>query len=275
MLHPRPDLRRQPLSPRALGLALATCLFGQIACVLPDPGATGIELLWAVPEVNRADAPSPGPARLRSCSGARLGRVEAELRDLDADGRQRTFSFACAAGNPPSAARVADLPEIFIDLREGRYRLDLRWFAATRELDDAALLGTSQQTLQVAADTILLVELELGTPLLPWTLDLSGTAACEQLTLEILYADPAADLLDPDPAADRYRNALRSEQGLLVGRPIPCASLSDGPQTFADLDRGAYRLRLDVDGRRCELDFLVDHDSPALPVDLAKPGCAG
>ncbi|MBA3546805.1 MAG: hypothetical protein H0T76_10010 [Nannocystis sp.] len=244
--------------------------------MLPAPGATGIELLWSVPEGNQADAPALDPAgRLRSCAGARLGHVEAELRDMDAAERHQTFSFTCAAGNPPSATRIAEPPEIFIDVRDGRYTLDLRWFGSARDLDAAPLLGTIHQTLAVTADTIVPVELELRTPLLPWALDLRGTAACEQLTLEILYADPAADLLDPDPALPAYRHNLRSEQGLHFGGPIPCASLSDGLQSFTDLDRGAYRLLLDIDGRRCEQGFLVDQDSAPLAVDLAKPGCAG
>jgi len=277
MLHPRPELlsRLAPRSGRGPSLALATCLSGHVACVLPDPGATGIELLWAAPEGNQADAGGADPAsRLRSCAGARLGRVEAELQDLDATARRRTFSFDCAAGNPPSATRVAETPEIFIDLRGGRYRLHLRWFAAG-DPGPAPLLGTSTQTVEVADDAILLVELELATPLLPWTLDLRGTAACEQLSLELRYADPAADLLDPEPAVARYRSGLRSAQGLLLGGTTPCADLSDGLHRFADLDRGAYRLLLEVDGRSCARDFLVDHDSATLAVDLAKPGCAG
>lgn len=278
MLHPRPDLRR-PVTARSL--AFATCLAGQVACVLPDHGATGIELQWVVPEGNQADAPALDPStRLRSCEGARLGLVEAELTDLDAADRRRTFSFACETGNPPLATRIAEPAEIFIDLRDGRYRLDLRWFAADRDLEAAPLLGTAAQTVEVRAGSVLPVELTLATPLLPWTLDLRGTAACEQLTLEILYADPAADLLAADtdvaePDAARYRNELRSEQGLRLGGPIACASLSDGLHRFLDLDRGAYRLRLDVDGRTCERDFLVDPTSAPLAVDLAKPGCAG
>lgn len=282
MLHPRPHLRRSVTAPRSL--AFATCLAGQVACVLPDQGATGIELLWVMPEGNQADAPALDPAtRLRSCEGARLGVVEAELTDLDAADRRRTFGFTCEAGNPPLATRIAEPAEIFIDLRDGRYRLDLRWFAAGRDLEAAPQLGASTQTVEVKAGSILPVELTLATPLLPWSLDLRGAAACEQLTLEILYADPAADLLAPEAAAEasaepepaRYRNALRSEQGLRVGDPIACASLSDGLQSFTDLDRGAYRLRLDVDGRTCERDFLVDAASEPLVVDLAKPGCAG
>ena len=264
-------------------LAISTCLIGQVACVLPDQGATGVELQWLVPEGNLADAPTLDPAtRLRSCDGARLGAIEAELTDLDEPGRSRTFSYTCMAGNPPLAARIAEPAEIFIDLREGRYRLDLRWFAASRDLAAAPQLGASTQTVEVAAGRVLPLELELKTPLLPWSLDLRGATACEQLTLEILYADPA-DLLapemaptaEPDAPASRYRNDLRSEQGLRVGDSLACASLSDGLQRFTDLDRGAYRLRLEIDGRTCERDFLVDTADEPLVVDLAKPGCAG
>lgn len=279
MLHPRPDLR----AVIRRSLALATCLLGQTACVLPDQGATGLELLWVVPEGNRADAPTLDPTtRLRSCEGARLGLVEAELTDLDAPERRRTFGYSCAAGNPPMATRIAEAPEIFIDLRDGRYRLDLRWFAAARDLEVASQLGASTQTVEVETGNILPVDLTLATPLLPWALDLRGTAACDQLTLEILYAD-TADLLAPESAVDadpdaepaRYRNDLRSEQGLRVGDRVACSSLADGLQSFTDLDRGEYLLRLDIDGRRCELGFLVDRAGEPLVVDLAKPGCAG
>jgi hypothetical protein len=281
MLHPRPELR--PVSPTR-SLAFATCLIGQAACVLPDQGATGVELQWVVPEGNLADAPTLDPAtRLRSCDGARLGAIEAELTDLDESGRSRTFGYACMAGNPPLATRIAEPAEIFIDLREGRYRLDLRWFAASRDLAAAPQLGASTQTIEVTAGRVLPIELELNTPLLPWSLDLRGATTCDRLTLEILYDDPAADLLvpeaapavEPDAPPSRYRNDLRSEQGLRVGDSIACASLSDGLQRFTDLDRGTYRLRLEIDGRTCERDFLVDTAGEPLVVDLAKPGCAG
>lgn len=280
MLHPRPELRR-PLSP-ARSLAFVTCLAGQVACVLPDQAATGVELQWIVPEGNQADAPTLDPTtRLRSCDGARLGAIEAELVDQDAADRRRTFRYTCMAGNPPLATRIAEPAEIFIDLREGRYRLDLRWFAASRDLEAAPLLGTSTRTVEVTAGNVLPLELALTTPLLPWSLELRGAAACERLTLEILYADPAADLLapeaggEPDAPPTHYRNALRSEQGLRVGDSVACASLSDGLQSFTDLDRGAYRLRLEIDGRTCERDFLVEAAGEPLVVDLAKPGCAG
>lgn len=282
MLHPRPELRRPLTSARSL--ALVTCLAGQVACVLPDQAATGLELQWIVPEGNQADAPTLDPTtRLRSCDGARLGAIEAELSDLGAADRRRTFRYTCMTGNPPLATRIAEPAEIFIDLREGRYRLDLRWFAASRDLEAAPLLGDSTQTIEVTAGNVLPVELTLTNPLLPWSLELRGAAACERLTLEILYADPAADLLPPeaaaaseaDPPPTRYRNALRSEQGLRVGDSVACASLSDGLQSFTNLDRGAYRLRLEIDGRTCERDFLVEAAGEPLVVDLAKPGCAG
>lgn len=284
MLHPRPQLR--------LNLALGTCRIGQVglrplglltcglltcgplACVLPRDTATGIELRWRLPEGNRAD-PSTAPGdRLRTCSGARVARVRALLVDRADRERRRSFEYPCNAGDDPPADRVIEPAEIFIDLRPGNYDLELRWHdAADREL------GQRQDTVQVEQDTLLPLDLELPGPLLPWTLELHGTAACTQLGLEIFYADPSQDLHAlPDAAEGRYRGDLVSDGGLALAEPLAplaCDALVDGPQVFRDLDRGAYRLRLTVDGRACELDFLVDAAAPPLAVDLAKPGCAG
>lgn len=267
MLRPRPQLH--------LSLALGTCLIGQLAvgplaCILPRDTATGVELRWRLPEANRADTPAIDPGdRLRTCSGARIARVHARLVDRADRQRERSFDYPCDAGDDPPADRVTEPAEIFVDLRPGNYDLDLRWQDATgREL------GQRQDTVQIEPDTLLRLDLELTTPLLPFTLDLRGRAACTQLSLEIFYADPELDLHDP-PAETRYRSALVSDTGLALGTPLTCAALVDGPQVFPDLDRGAYLLRLTVDGRSCELGFIVDEAAAPLPVDLAKPGCAG
>ncbi|MBK7827866.1 hypothetical protein [Nannocystis sp.] len=269
MLHPGPELR---LSPYFL-LALGTCLFGQVACILPRDPATGIELRWRLPEANLADAPAVAAGdRLRTCSGARVARVRAELQDHDAPERRRSFDYDCDAGDASPADRVREPAAIFIDLRPGNYDLDLRWH------DDAGHeLGQLQETVQVEPDTLVPLDLALVSPLLPWTLDLRGTAACSELSLEIFYDDPTLDLHElPETADGRYRSELVSDAGLrLTDPPIACAELVDGPQRFRDLDRGAYRLRLNVDGQDCELGFLVDAAAPPLSVDLAKPGCAG
>lgn len=270
MLHPRPQLR--------LSLALGTCLIGQVgllACVLPRDAATGIELRWRLPEGNLADAPAVAPGdRLRTCHGARVAHVRARLTDHADPERQRSFDYRCEAGDDPPADRVTEPAEIYVDLRPGHYDLDLRWH------DDADReLGSRQETVEVEPDTLLPLDLELDGPLLPFTLDLRGTAACTQLGLEIFYADPGRDLHElPDAAAGRYRSDLVSDAGLALAEPrapLACATLVDGPQLFRDLDRGAYRLRLTVDGRACELGFIVDAASTPLSVDLAKPGCAG
>ena len=273
MLHPRPHLRR------ALSLAFSTCLIGQVACIIPGERATGIELRWRLVEASVEDAdPAAAPPveRLRTCAGARVGRVEAELRDADRPDRRRSFSHTCEAGNPSPADRVAEPAEIFIDLRAGRYALELRWFEDPGAADPATALelGRATHTLQVEADTILPVELALRGPLVAGTLDLRGTASCEQLTLEILYGDPAADLFEPVADA-RYRERLLSDQGLRSGTSTACSDLADGLQVFPDLDRGDYRLQLTVDGRVCTRDFRVDPAAAPLTVDLAKPGCAG
>lgn len=273
MLHPRPQLR--------LNLALGTCLIGQLvagplACILPRDTATGVELRWRLPEGNRADAgeataDAAPDARLRTCSGARVARVHARLVDRADRERDREFDYSCDAGDDPPAERLTEPAEIFVDLRPGRYDLDLRWQdAAGREL------GQRQEVVQVEPDTLLPLDLELTSPLVPFTLELRGSAACTQLALEIFYADPEHDL--HDPAEPRYRSALVSDTGLALATPdapLACAALVDGPQVFPDLDRGAYRLRVTVDGRRCDREFVVDEPAAPLPVDLAKPGCAG
>lgn len=262
----------------AILVVAASCLSGQVACVLPGDRATGIELRWRLAEANTADVAdgadpaAPAEPRLRTCAGARVGRVEAELRDLDDPTRTRSFSHACEPGNPAPAERLAEPAEIFIDLRAGRYALDLRWFAADADPETALELGRATQTVQVEADGVVPVDPLLQGPLLPWTLDLRGAAACDLLTLEIVYADPDAALFEP---VDRYRERLTSAQGLVTGVPVACSGLADGLQVFPDLDRGAYRLQLAVDGRACARDFLVDPAAAPLAVDLAKPGCAG
>lgn len=270
MLHPRSHLHG------ALSLLLA-------GCVLPRDGATGVELRWHLPEGNLADAPG-SPPRLRSCDGALVTGVLIEVVDIDDPARRRSFSYLCEVGDSEPAELVTDPARIFIDLRPGDYSLALRWLDDPGERDapgPASELGRRDQTLAVTADGITAIDLALTGPLLPWTLDLRNTAACTQLTLEIYYADPNADLhplATGETGTGLYRTGLTSHLGLPLGRPIACATLLDGPQRFPELDRGEYRLRLDIDGRTCERDFTVDlprDDSAALAVDLAKPGCAG
>jgi hypothetical protein len=275
VLHPGPDVR-------ALNLAFWTCLLGQITavsgCVLPRDGASGIELRWRLPEGNRAD---DGVAdRLRTCAGARVSHVALAVRDVADSTRAASFEYPCDAGNPSPADRVAEPAEIFVDLRPGEYALELRWFddpAERGEPGAAYELGSREEVVQVGTDGAVGLDLELATPLVPWTLELRGTAACTQLTAEIFYADAATALhAQPGlPEPDAYRGDLVSEEGLRLAAPVACDGLADGPQVFRDLDRGAYRLHLDIDGRACDREFVVDQAGAALAVDLAKPGCAG
>ena len=270
MLHPRPHLRG------ALSLLLA-------GCVLPRDGATGVELRWHLPERPLAD-PAASPPRLRSCSGALVTDVHLDLVDLRDPARRRSFAYPCEVGDSGPAELITDPARIFIDLRPGEYALALRWLDDPDERDargPVSELGRLDQAIRVTADGITALDLALPGPMLPWTLDLRGAASCSQLTLEIYYAHPNADLhplATGEAGPDVYRSGLRSDLGLLLGRPVACATLVDGLQRFPDLDRGAYRLRIDVDGRTCERDFTVDRprdDSAVLAVDLAKPGCAG
>ncbi len=283
MLHARPHLRRAVSRPRAA--ALAGCIglsgisyFGS-GCTLPRDGATGLELRWQLPEGGLADDPGISLPRLRSCSGALVTDVVAELVDQGEPSRRRTFMYPCEVGEADPAELVTEAARIFIDLRPGVYTLALRWADEPGERDaDGARreLGALERTVTIVADSLTALDLDLTRPLLPWTLDLRGSATCTQAALEIYYDDPNADLHDlPEQAAGRYRTGLVSDRGLALGAVVPCALLVDGPQRFPALDRGRYRLRLAVDARVCERGFTVDEAAAPLAVDLAKPGCAG
>ena len=222
MLHPRSHLYG------ALSLLLA-------GCVLPRDGATGVELRWHLPEGNPADAPG-SPPRLRSCDGALVTGVLVDLVDLDDPARRRSFSYLCEVGDSEPAELVTDPARIFIDLRPGDYDLALRWLDDPGERDASGPvreLGRLDRAVAVTSDGITALDLALPGPVLPWTLDLRGAASCSELTLEIYYAHPNADLhpLSTGEAGPNvYRSGLRSDLGLLLGRPVACATLVDGLQ---------------------------------------------
>lgn len=251
MLRPRPEL---------LALILG-------ACVLPAGGAGGVEVLWSLREQNGADG--EGARRLRTCTGAGVDEVLLALRDAADPTRATAERFPCPAGNPSPEARASETPEIFLDLRAGRYELRLD------ALDGAGQgLAAADEALDLGRRAVLLVEPELARPVQPLTIELVGE--CERLALALRYADPERDLHpDGQPLPGLYRQALRSDRGLpLDGSERPCPDPL-GKHRVDDLDPGAYLLDLRVDGRACPIRLDVG-DSPAhLAVDLENPGCDG
>lgn len=256
MLRPRPDL--------------LVALLASSGCVLPAGGASGVEVTWSLREGNAVDGDDA--RRLRTCAGAGVDRVIVAAGDTADTARQRTDEHACAAGNPPPTARATEVPEIFLDLRAGRYAL-----AATAI--DAGDRPRASATTVVAVEqhAILAVDISLGRPLQPLELTLAAPT-CDRLTAALRYADPAADLHldDPDAPPAVYRAALASDRGLgLGGVEQPCAGVPGGLHRVADLDPGRYVLDLAVDGRTCELPVVVEDSPVQLALDLEKPACGG
>jgi len=232
------------------------------ACVLPAGGATGVELTWTLLETNDVDGPDA--RRPRTCVGADLASVAVRVVD-DADpARERVFNHACATGNPSPEARASEAPEIFLDLRAGKYTLTAR--AGDTTLDDQV---------EVTPHALTTLDLELSRR--PQTLHFELLGACNRLVAALRYADPGADLFldDPDAPPDVYRLALASDRGLqLGGQSQACAGLA-GPHQVAAVDPGRYLLDLDIDGRRCRLPLTVE-DSPLMrTLDLENLACDG
>lgn len=251
MLRPRPEL---------LALILG-------ACVLPAGGAGGVEVLWSLRESNGVDGADA--RRLRTCAGADVDEVQLSLRDAADPSRATSQRLPCTAGNPPPEARASETPEIFLDLRAGRYELGADALGAAGQD-----LAAQDEVVDLGRRSVVLVDLELVRPTQPLTIELGG--ACERLALALRYADPERDLQpDGEPLPTLYRRALRSDRGLpLDGSEQPCLDPL-GAHRVADLDPGSYLLDLRVDGRACQIPLDVG-DSPAhLAVDLENPGCDG
>lgn len=247
-------------------LLLGSCLFAP-ACVLPAGGATGVEITWTTREANTVDGPAA--RRLRTCAGAGLAEVTMRVVDQDDPTRERLFRHPCALGNRSPEARAVTAPEVFLDLRAGRYDIH----ASGRDGDDER--ASAATDIDVEAHVVAAVDLELVPPPQPLDLTLSGT--CGQLTAALRYADPGADLFLDDPAAPPavYRDALVSHRGLrLGGQPGPCAGLA-GAHRVEAVDSGRYLLDLDIDGRRCTMSLAVEDSPVALAVDLENPACDG
>lgn len=252
MLRPRPRL-----------LAL-TALLG-LACVLPSGGATGLEVTWSLRERNAVDGSDA--RRLRTCAGAGVDHVGLRLTDADDPARSALFTYPCPRGNPSPELRAREAPEIFLDLRGGRYDLAASALSET----DAVLVGHDERA-EVDLHAITAIDLELAREAQILTLELAG--ACERVALTLRYASPAADLHDPE-GASVYRDALVSDRGLrLGGQEQACPGLG-GTHRVPDLDPGRYLLDLTADGRRCQIPLLVEDSPLDLAVDLEKPACGG
>ncbi len=255
MLHAGPHLRRALTSAVLFAATVGACV------TTPHDAATGIELTWQFPEANSID-------RFRTCTGALVDVIEVTLVDLADSARQRSFRHPCSVGDPSPSERVSTPALIFYDVRPGDYRVAARWFGGGREL------GQTAEDVTIEAKSIVPVDLALASPPETWAVELRDPHACRDLSLQLLYSDPSSDLHPPHAiSASDYASDRISDQGLPLATTVACSSVVPGIHQFADLERGAYRLRVTIDDVACDADVVLD--TPEIFVlDLAKPGCA-
>ncbi len=267
----RDVILRAPPAPRAL-LMLAACGL-PLACVFPADTPTGIEFSWQFVE----GEPSDGEDALRvlTCSGTAIETVAASIDDLEDSTRSGTFRFACDEGFQTATELARSASEAFLELHPHEYDVVLR---AEHVGADAETLAT--RTVDVSSRSVTLELWEFTLAPREWTLQLTNASTCEQLSLGLYYADPETALAeettldeDGEPVDVLYRTKLASDRGLgVAAEGGPCADL-DGEHRFIGLDRGTYRLEVDVDGTACAIEVDLTAASTTTTVDLAALPC--
>jgi hypothetical protein len=247
-------------------------------CVYPATEPTGVELSWRFVE---HDTPEGEEApRVRSCAGASAEQIAFEITDLDEPRRHGIMRFDCATGFQTAVQLQTAASDAFVRLDPGSYSFGVL------AIDDAAnaQLGELVMEREVdVADRGVTVEIwELQRAPVPWTLELHGADACEELALSLVYTAPEDDLPDHAPTDDDappllYRAELRSDKELAVGgQATACDVALEGVHRFESVDRGDYLLELDVDGRACAVRVdLRGPDGATSVIDLASMPCDG
>ncbi len=270
----RDVLLRAPRALLALRAAISAAACGlPLACVFPADTPTGIEFSWQFIE----GEPSDGEDALRvlTCSGAAVETVAASIDDLEDPTRSGTFRFACDEGFQTATDLARSASEAFLELHPHEYDVILQ---AEHPGMDAETLG--KRTVDVSARSVTLELWEFTLPSRAWTLQLANAAMCDELSLGLYYADPEAALAeeaeigeDGEPVDVLYRAKLASDRGLgVAAKGGSCAGV-DGEHLFAGLDRGTYRLEVDVDGTACAIEVDLTAASTTTTVDLAALPC--
>lgn len=263
--------RRGPWS----AVLLLACVGG---CVYPATEPTGVELSWRFVE---HDAPEgETERRARSCAGAVAEQLAFEIADVDAPRRHGIFRFDCATGYQTGIELQTEASDAFVRLDPGTYAFGVL------VVDDASNAQLAERVVEreveVAERGVTVEVWQLERAPVAFTLELRGTEACESLALSLVYAAPEVDLPDqPPPAQDDppllYRAGLQSDRALPVGgEAVACEAALAGVHRFEAVDRGEYRLALDVDGRACEVPIdLRGPDGATSVIDLASLPCGG
>ena len=266
-------MHRRSIPSFALVLAL-----GLAGCVYPATEPTGVELSWRFVEHDTpADEEEP---RVRSCAGALTEQLAFEIVDDDEPRRHGIMRFDCATGFQTAVQLQTAASDAFVQLDPGSYSF------AVLAIDDAANAQLAEPVMARDVDVNergVTVEIwELQRAPVPWTLELHGADACEELALSLVYAAPADDLPEQAPIEDGappllYRTDLESDRELPAGgQATPCEAALDGVHRFESVDRGDYLLELEVDGRACAVRVdLRGRDGATSVIDLASLPCQG
>lgn len=261
--------------PGGVGRPVALVLAAMGGCVYPVTEPTGVELSWRFVEGDQTDGPEA--ARVRSCVGARVEQLAFEIVDDDDPGREGVFRFACETGYQTAIALQTAASDAFVQLDPGPYTI------AVQAVDDASnaqiFERVETRVVEVEARGVTVEIWPLSRALVPWSLELGGTDACDEIVLSLVYADPETDLPEHDPAEDAplYRTGLRSDRELSVGgQATACSAALAGTHRFEAVDRGEYVLEVAVDGRTCAVPVdLGGRDGGSSVIDLASPPCGG
>lgn len=277
------------LRPSSTWRSAASALLLLTACAVPGYDASGLELSWYLVESNLADGESG--LRLRTCEGSLVSNVTIEVSDLDDPGRTGRFEYTCAEGyRTPTDFFVSSSP-VFIDLRPGRYSIALEAWndpEANGGEGTAALVTRGELELRLEGSEATLLPFQITPAPVDLQLDLSGLDACDEISTRLMVPVPGEAFADPLSGEDdepvAYRDGLSDGAGWrLDGEPRQCAGLEPGLHTFRDLDRGAYLLRVRLDGgSTCDVPIRLDRPNdgaddmnPTVPLalDLANLPC--
>jgi hypothetical protein len=243
------------------------------ACVFPGQEPTGLELSWRFVEGNPADGDEG--IRVRTCAGADVSAVRAELVDLDDESRAGEFEFDCELGFQTVEQFQTTASDAYIQLNPGDYSLQLVAIGA-----DGAPELLVEDEIDVAGRQITVQPYAVQRATFDWTIELASTDTCAAVTLALHFDDPAEHLAmfeeDDDAESPLYRQALASDRGLeLSGSQTPCTAELAGPHVVPQMDRGTYLLEILVDDRSCAMRIELDPARTTTALDLAALPCDG
>lgn len=276
-------MRRRSIHRSAPGLASLALLVTMLAaggCVYPTTEPTGVELSWRFVEHDVEGEAEGEEPRVRSCEGASAEQIAFEIADLDDPRRHGIMRFDCTTGFQTGIELQTSASDAFVRLHPGAYAFEVLVIDDAANAQDFEVV--TEREVEVSEREVTVELWELRRAPVTWTLELRGGEACERLALSLVYAAPEVDLPDEVPLEEEdppllYRSGLRSDRELPVGgQELACGAGLDGVHRFEGVDRGDYRLELDVDGRRCEVPVdLRGRDGATSVIDLASPACDG